>query len=259
MFQPRQPNPDEAGETGSPRNLASIAVDRLRSDIVHCVFKPGEKLRIQSLCERYGMNASAIREALSRLVTDELVEALDQKGFRVAPVSPSDLQDLTVARTDIECMALRQAMAIGDPKWEGRVVAAQHLLSRVPFPVPGLPQERAEWEAQHRNFHEALISGCNSKWIIGFCRLMYEQSERYRHLAEEKARPKGRDAEREHQDIVAAILDRDVERACQKLASHFQTTTALILEPQRPARASATANRRSARQAVRARRQLKRQ
>ncbi len=258
MLQTEALQSELAGEIRAARNLASIAADRLRADIIHCVFKPGEKLRIQSLCERYGMNASAIREALSRLVADELVDALDQKGFRVAPVSPGDLQDLTQARINIESMALKRAIEIGDPKWEGRVVAALHQLSRVPFPARDSLQERAGWEAQHRNLHEALISGCNSKWLIGFCRVMYEQSERYRHLAAEKARPKGRNAEREHQEIVTAILEHDAKLACERLAAHFELTTKLILEPERPAKILLTASARAGRRLRAARGQAKR-
>lgn len=225
------------------RNLASIATDQLRSDIVRCVFRPGEKLRVLALRERYGINASAIREALSRLVTDELVEAVEQKGFRVAPISYEDLRDLTETRIHIECMALTRAIEIGDPGWEGRVVAALHQVNRASLSGDAATSDaRDAWESAHRNFHEALVAGCNSRWLVSFCRTLYEQTERYRNLAESRMRSnRKRNVDLEHSRIVAAALDRNVESACSRLKAHFLRTMNLILETENLAKGPAVA------------------
>ena len=58
-----------------------------------------------------------MREALSRLVADGLVQASDQRGFRVSPVSPADLADVTQTRIDIEGLALRRSIERGDQAW----------------------------------------------------------------------------------------------------------------------------------------------
>jgi DNA-binding GntR family transcriptional regulator len=47
---------------------------------------------------------------LSRLVADGLVQASDQRGFRVSPVSHQDLLDVSRTRIDIESLALRRSM-----------------------------------------------------------------------------------------------------------------------------------------------------
>jgi DNA-binding GntR family transcriptional regulator len=213
------------------RSFTSIAVDTIRADIVRCVLKPGEKLRIQSLCERYGTNASAIREALSRLVTDELVEAVDQKGFRVTQVSRDDLLDLTQTRICIESQALRKAIELGDAEWEAQVVAAYHRLSRSAPPSSNKAQENLQqtWEALHRQFHETLISGCRSRWLFSICRALYEKSERYRLLAQNYTKPAQRDALDEHRELMESALARNASLACSQLAQHFASTTEIIL------------------------------
>lgn len=215
-----------------PRSLTSIAVVKIRADVVRCVLKPGEKLRIQALCERYGVNASAIREALSRLVTDGLVEAVDQRGFRVSAVSREDLLDLTETRIGIESQALAKAIEIGDSDWEASVVAAYHRLSRSPLPpvdkAPG--STPSAWEILHRQFHETLLAGCGSRRLIDICRALYEKSERYRRLAEDYTEPRQRDLLTEHRALMEAALARDAALACRKLSVHFTMTTQIILD-----------------------------
>lgn len=216
--------------TSSPstRSLTTLAFERLRADILQGGLKPEERLRIQSLSERYEVGATAIREALSRLVTDGLVESEDQRGFCVAPISRDELQDLTATRIAVEQLALRAAIAQGDVDWESRMVSTFHRLSRAPLPIQ--PEAHAPWALVHRQFHEALISGCRSAWTLRLCRLLYDKSERYRNLAERATEPHQRDTITEHQSLMDAAMARDAERACQLLSEHFWETTQIILK-----------------------------
>src|SRR5262245_17954744 len=54
--------------------LADEVVDRLRADIVSGALKPSERLRFENLTSRYGVSVSPLREALSRLTAEELVQ-----------------------------------------------------------------------------------------------------------------------------------------------------------------------------------------
>ena len=53
--------------------------DRARSDILTGVLEPGQKLKIDELRQAYGSGSSPIREALSLLTSDGLVERVDQR------------------------------------------------------------------------------------------------------------------------------------------------------------------------------------
>lgn len=63
------------------RSLTTLAFERLRGDILSGRLRPDERLRIQALSDRYEVGATAIREALSRLVIDGLVDSEDQRGL----------------------------------------------------------------------------------------------------------------------------------------------------------------------------------
>lgn len=116
--------------TSMGKSLTTVAFERLRGDILSGEWQPAERLRIQVLCERYRVGGSAVREALSRLITEGLVEVEDQRGFNVAPVSRAELMDLTQTRVRVEQMALRLALERGDIEWEARLLGGLHRLAR---------------------------------------------------------------------------------------------------------------------------------
>src|ERR1700709_2082797 len=121
-------------------SLTQRAYDLLREALLDCRFEPGEPLRIGELCKRLDASQGAVREALSRLTSEGLVEARPQRGFRVTPISAEDLRDLTTARIEIEELCLRHAIETGDVRWESRLVAAFHHLSRTPALDAGSPR-----------------------------------------------------------------------------------------------------------------------
>jgi DNA-binding GntR family transcriptional regulator len=229
-----------------PRGLTSIAFDLLRADVIGGVLRPGDRLRVQALSARYEIGPTAIREALSRLVTEGLVQAEDQRGFHVTPVSRSDLEDLTEARVEIESVTLTRAIERGDTAWEAELLASYHVLSKTPPPIT--PELAVEWGRTHRTFHETLLTGCKSVWLLTICRLLYDKSERYRYLANIRTPPRMTSRVDEHREMVDAALERDAPTACGLLAQHYRRTTAIILkspealqlfEPAKPARRGA--------------------
>lgn len=215
----KNPAGDAAPE---PKTLVESAYRALRRDIIEGRLAPGEKLRVEHLKDDYGVGAGTLREALSLLISDALVVSQGQRGFRVAPVSLEDFEDITRNRVMLECEALRQSIAMGDDTWEGEVLAAFHRLSRAEEKLIG-SADREEWEERNRVFHEVLIAACPSRWLKHFLAILYHQAERYRRLSL-YLQPIPRDIHAEHEALVQAALARDAERAAAVLAEHIQLT-----------------------------------
>jgi GntR family transcriptional regulator, carbon starvation induced regulator len=216
----------ETKELEQGKSLTVVAYERLRADVLEGKLRPTERLRINALSDRYVVGATAIREALSRLVSDGLVNFEDQKGFAVASVSKAELLDLTQTRLEIECLAARKAVSNGDLDWESSMLAAFHKLSRTSPPTS--PETAAPWAEAHRSFHESIISGCNSPWLVRICGLLYDKSERYRNLAHRHTAPTDRDTSKEHKQLLDAALERDEEKLCMLLTDHFNKTMNII-------------------------------
>jgi len=209
---------------GGPRTLTSAVFERLRADILTTKLSPGQKLHIAGLAKQFAVSLAAVREALSRLVADGLVQASDQRGFRVCPVSRADLEDVTRTRIEIEGLALRKSIEYGDADWLASVEQAHATLAAIPYRDPDNQAQHNElWVGPHRHFHRVLVSACGSTWLLGFRDVLYEQSERYRRLsivAEEGIR----DVPAEHARIVEAVLRRDADAAVAAVTQHFTLT-----------------------------------
>lgn len=206
--------------TEPPKTLSDQAYTNLREDIIHGIFPPEAKLRIEHLRKEYGVGATPLREALSRLTADGFVTAEGQRGFRVAPVSIEDLEDLTEMRILMEKQALRESIRKGDDAWESRIVATFYQLEKV---EEAGAQETPEWEQRNRDFHAALISACTSSWLRRFYGILYDQHKRYRAIAiSDHSVP--RDLHKEHQELYEAALSRDPDRACAAIDVHIRRT-----------------------------------
>ncbi len=206
------------------RTLTSAVHGRLRGDLIACRIKPGEKLLIALLGQRFKVSAAIVREALSRLVADGLVVAEDQRGFRASALTLPDLRDLAETRIEIECLALRRSMARGDAAWREEVQASWKALRASRHPLPEDAAEAHEaWSALHARFHAALVGACGLEWLMRFRTTLYEQSERYRRMSR-LVRGLSRDVQAEHGQIVKAVLDGAAEEAVALLAAHLQRT-----------------------------------
>src|SRR5690606_20965387 len=92
----------DAGDT-----LAAQVYDRLRDDIILALLRPGQKLTMDLLKERYGVGMTPLREALHRLSSSMLVTIENRRGFRVASISPAHLIEVISAREEVEVILLR--------------------------------------------------------------------------------------------------------------------------------------------------------
>jgi DNA-binding GntR family transcriptional regulator len=212
-----------------PRSLTSAVQERLRADILATRLLPGQKLHIAGLAKQFAVSLAAVREALSRLVADGLVQASDQRGFRVSPVSLADLADVTQTRIDIEGLALRRSIERGDAAWLAGVETAWDALRAVPYRYPDDPGVHHElWVVRHRVFHRTLVSACGSPWLLGFRDVLHEQSERYRRLSIRREVGQQRDVDAEHAAIVAAVRQRNADAAVVALSAHFKTTMQFV-------------------------------
>lgn len=203
------------------KTLTDKAYQQLREDIIHGKLAPGEKLRIEPLKESYGVGATPLREALYRLSSDGFVDVQGQRGFRVAEISPNELEEVTDLRVALEGMALKESIARADDDWESRVVATFHHLTKAENGEAQLNIQ--EWEARNRDFHQALISCCESQWLMRFYGILYDQHKRYRNISR-LDHGKRRDVHGEHEAIFNAALARNLDELLKANEQHIRRT-----------------------------------
>ena len=215
-------------QADTPRTLVERAYLRLRHDIVGGQLAPGERLRVEHLKDQYEVGAGTLREALSLLLSDALVTAEGQRGFRVAPISLADLEDVTNLRVLVETEALRQSIRHGDAQWEAALVAAFHLLTQAETQANGIDPDT--YERRNKAFHEALIAAHDSAWSKYLLGILYRHAERYRNinLRLTATHAAERDVHREHEEIFRAAIARQEARAALALEAHVRLTLDIV-------------------------------
>lgn len=196
----------------------------LRNDIITGRIPPGERLKIDTLKLGLDTGASPVREALSLLTSDQLVERLDQRGFRVAQTSRAQFQEILNLRCNLEELALRDSLAHADRAWEDVLVLAHHHMSQADR------NDLEAFEPHHKHFHMALLAACQSPILLRFCGQLYDLNVRYRYLAGKSKSYGRRDVQAEHRAILDAAVARDVESVSVSLMNHYRKTGAFLAE-----------------------------
>ncbi|WP_171179549.1 GntR family transcriptional regulator [Ruegeria sp. HKCCD8929] len=203
---------------GKEKSATHGAYRKLRKMILTGELPAGQKLKIEQLRGLLNTGASPVREALSLLTSDMLVERIDQRGFRAAPVSKANFEEILLLRCSLEETALRASIGNADAHWEDKLVLRHHHMRRAS------QQGTANFEDAHKAFHMALLSNSGLPMLLRYCSQLYDLNIRYRYLAADGPTYKERNIAAEHQEILDAALDRDADATTRLLVSHYRRT-----------------------------------
>ena len=167
--------------TAIPQATAIDGYRWLKNDIIRGVYHPDEKLRMSLLTSRYGLGVGPLREALSQLVAERLVTVVNQKGYRVAPMSEQELLDIFDARANMEAMLVRLAIERGGDEWEAELLARTHLLNKLES-CEASEHLLDEWDQRHQAFHTAIVAGCGSQYLLQMRERLFDLAARYRFI-----------------------------------------------------------------------------
>jgi DNA-binding GntR family transcriptional regulator len=188
----------------------------LREAIVSAELEPGRRLSENELADLLGVSRTPVREALARLRDERLVAIVPQLGTYVTLISHQGVADAAFVRESLECSAIRLAVDRAD---EVALAALQANLAA---------QERARADADAEAFdrlddalHQALcdLSGHEVAWTLS--RRANGHLDRVRRLSLPDPAYLGEMVD-EHRQVIAAVADRDADRAEHLLRHHLR-------------------------------------
>jgi len=90
--------------------LRQHVYEQIKHDIITCKLTPGEPVSENQFLDRFKVSKTPIREALTSLVQEGLVEYTPNRGFSVTPISVADIQEIFEARIFFESEIFRLAV-----------------------------------------------------------------------------------------------------------------------------------------------------
>lgn len=212
---PEEPSQGAAGPFAADHDDQSIthrAYVQIRAGLISCRLKPGSRLKISQLQRDLGISQAAAREGLSRLAAEGLVMIERNSGFRAVPLSVDGYRELADACLTIELPVLRSSIANGDIAWEGALLSAYHISSRVLAQVGDDEFSMDAYVRQREGFYRLLFARCDNKWLLHAWAQLYAQQMRYRHTFRELARYE-QGLHEDYRRFLDAVIDHRIEEA----------------------------------------------
>jgi DNA-binding GntR family transcriptional regulator len=204
--------------------LVDEVAQLLRERIYSGAFPPGTKLRQEQLAEQLHVSRTPLREALRVLERDGLVHAQPGRGVRVIEADRGVLVEAYRLREAVDGMAAR--LAAEHATDEG--IARLHdnlLLQRQAID----PWDAAAYTLHNVEFHTLVMHMAENRYIMAELPLVRMTSQVFTPVSLLPPE-RGRTAVADHAEIVAAIADRDGDRAEERARHHIQETILRMIE-----------------------------
>ncbi|MDM9621864.1 GntR family transcriptional regulator [Rhizobium sp. S96] len=212
----------------STETVGDVVFRQIRQDIISGALPPGAKIKLEQAKERYSISVSSLREILSRLTNENLVIAEGQRGFEVSPASRKELIELADLRIVLETHAIGLAFAAGNLEWEGQIVAAHHKLAAAEKNLlAGDASRTIDWVRYDWEFHQAIVSACNSATLMTTLSSVFDRFLRYHMLAQSF---RGKAVVDDHKLLFELAIKRDVEGAREVVRRHVQSGVEHVLK-----------------------------
>lgn len=197
------------------RTLVEYAAERLREGILAGDLPAGERVPLDSIAQELGISPIPLREALRTLATEGLVVPLPHRGYTVAKLTVSDLEETYRLRLLLEPLAVQLAVPRLTEVDVAHLATELDLLARA-FDEANWPNHRTH----HRNWHFGIYGHCESAWLMRFIDMLWLNSERYQRLTT-LIKGELRQRTKEHQRIFAAVKAGDADRAASLMHEHL--------------------------------------
>lgn len=208
-------------------SLAEQAYEQIRLLILDQVIQPGHAIGIDTLAERLGVSQTPIREALSKLEGDRLVERLRTGRYRAAPpLVLKDYADLYEVRLMMEP---RAAALVALNRTDATIADLELSLERISTAGRGMQSEDfIEFVEADALFHQTISRDCGNKFIAaGLAQL--QANLRVGPFYRDRGVVDAEAVIREHTEIIKAIKAGDAEAAEQQMRRHVERARDVIL------------------------------
>jgi len=208
----------------APSGLVRDSVyGRIRADVLTCVLRPGTQIQERELADQYGVSKSPVRDALLRLQEQNLIEVLPRKGYRVKPISITEVSEMYEMRLILERACVLRLVEQGSADTLERLDEYRRLSGDTTLEM---------WIAYNRNFHLALADSGNRR-LTQAARDIIEQFDRLTFMNMSNVQRELGNLQHfvdEHAQIVDAIQRRDKRGAAALIKEHVEHSRAMFFD-----------------------------
>ena len=205
-------------ENVSERPLPETIYLNIREDILSGAFMRGSRLTEQSICSRYKVSRTPVREALGRLDAEGLITLEKNRGAFIYGFSEKDADDLLELRRTAEIIAVRRAVENAD---KDDIAGLDELFEFMEFYTD--KNDIGRMTTINSAFHKMIHHSTHNRFLerlLNRYDLYVGELRPENHFAANYLR----DVLTEHRAIYDAIKKRDAQQGVKAMLAHLDNT-----------------------------------
>jgi DNA-binding GntR family transcriptional regulator len=191
--------------------------DQVTSAILNGVLKPGEHLVESTIAERLQVSRAPVREALSALEREGIIVNVPRRGYFVMEFTPKDIEEIYSLRLLLEIGALRRAI---DRFTDADIGKMQEIVDSLGTAVEE-EWEQASISSLDLSFHELICQTADHLRLFSVWNRMRMQTWMLIGMTSRTHQDHPHKPKQFHQEILDAILEKDLKRAEALLSDHL--------------------------------------
>jgi DNA-binding GntR family transcriptional regulator len=203
--------------TPIPRqSLASAVLERLREQILSGELREGEQLRQDAIAAEFQISRIPVREALSHLAAEGLINIVANRGAVVSALSPEEIMQMFETRAVVECYMLRCAI----PNMTAEDFETAENILKDSEKSLAKDSEMKSWGSWNWSFHSALYARADRAFMLAYAKNLNINCDRYTRLHLVFTREQHR-AGQAHHELLDACKTKDPDIAAAALWKHI--------------------------------------
>jgi DNA-binding GntR family transcriptional regulator len=190
----------------------------MRQAIVSCQIKPGERLNVEELAQKFGVSLTPVRGAIQQLATEGLIEIRPRSGTFVASLNDQEVDETFKIRCALECLAGEDAIHRITPDQLRRLKDLLRSLKRRVV----TEEDRKMHEKDNSELHQLIVEASANRKLQEMYHALNAHIKIVRiHAGESNWPARMQEEQAEHEAIVAAIEGKDAAALKAALRKHI--------------------------------------
>jgi DNA-binding GntR family transcriptional regulator len=206
-----------SSDTPRPRTKEDYAYDVMRSAILRCELKPGDRLVLDTLSAQLGISSIPMRAALQRLQSEGLVEITPHIGAVVTDMSPINIEEVSLVLERLELMGFEMAVQSAT---EEDIAGLRLLLAEMDGILERGDTDR--WSDLNREFHRSVAALSKNKLLLEFTIRALDAWIRLRRWYLPEVVLQLARAQEEHRQMIDLLARRDLHALATLLYEHHE-------------------------------------
>ncbi len=208
---------DSELDKDKPERISEYLYREIKNEILCCALKPGTSINESAFARRYNVSRTPVREALARLIQEELILLSAGGGYSVTPITVKDVHDVFALRVLLEGKAAELAGSKPTPDTVAKL--NNILLSLDQIDLSTVDDEgRLQYVQLGNQFHLTIAEASGNRKLFKIITNLMEAASRYVFI---ETNVVGTIGVEESRELVLALEEQDSEKARKSMESHI--------------------------------------